>query len=527
MVGRETLYYNARIWTGLDTPRFAGSFRVKDGRVVELLESSTCRPGETDAVDLGGRFVSPGLIDAHVHLLMGGESLRHVDLSRATSPAEFQEAIAEAHEAREPGEWLIASGWSESNWDSTTPPDKTWLACCGDRPVVCWRMDLHAALVNDAVLEKLALPDDATLASEGGRVVRDDAGGATGLLQEAAAWMYLIPRIPPLPPQQRAEALVAAQRHCLELGLVAVRSMEYTKDVREYYLPTRGPGGLRLSIVQLDRVLPLELEWMAEVPTDEWLRVTGCKSFVDGTFGSRTARMFEAFADGQDNRGMWTDHALEGRLAEWVDEVVAGQRSPVMHAIGDEAVYLALETVRDRHESCRATIEHAQIVTPRVMDLVAATPGIRLSMQPWHRATDAVYAQQALGSERTASMMPLASLAKAGARLSFGSDWPVVTVDPLAGMEAAITGRDSRGRPFHAEECLDMETVLRGYTVEAAEASQLEGSGSLAIGHLADFVTWDHDPFDVDWARVRPRILSTFVGGEQVAGTVPVQETAS
>lgn len=525
VTAKDVIYHNAKVWTGLEEPRFVSSFRVRDGRIAELdCHSSMDGPRK---VDLGGRFVSPGLIDAHVHLLLGGESLGQVDLSSVSSLDEFEEVIAQAHKDMDPGQWLIATGWSEDGWDSPQSPDRSHLFACGDRPVVCWRMDLHAALVNDAVLQRLSLPEDSILEAQGGRQVRDEAGEPTGLLQEAAAWTYLIPAIPKLPAQQRAEALAAAHRHCLDLGLVAVRSMEYADDVRELFVPARGPGGLRVSIVQLDRTLPLDMGWMAEVPADDWLRITGCKSFVDGTFGSRTARMIEPYADGDTNRGVFTEHALEGRLDEWIKEVVAGGCSPVLHAIGDEAVQVAINAVRADHEQCRATIEHAQLATPDIVDLVMATPGIRLSMQPLHRAEDAIYAETAVGPDRAACMLPLATLANAGARLSFGSDWPVVSVDPIAGMAAAITGLDVRGRPFYPEECLDVEPVLRGYTVEAAEASGLEHSGSLGVGMLADFVLWDHDPFQLDWTQSRPSIMATVMAGEVVAGTREVGEIVS
>ena len=108
-------------------------------------------------IDLGGQFVSPGLIDAHLHLQMSGESLLHVDLSGVTGPEEFAARLGEAHHQMEPGRWLLASGWSENRWDPPVLPDQSWLRSCGDRPVVCWRMDHHAALVNDVVLQQLSL----------------------------------------------------------------------------------------------------------------------------------------------------------------------------------------------------------------------------------------------------------------------------------------------------------------------------------------------------------------------------------
>jgi len=514
----ETIYHNARVWTGLDSPRFVSSFRVDGGRIVEL----DCEHEEVscESVDLGGRFISPGLIDAHLHLLSGGESLMQVDLSTVSSREEFQDVLAEAHEELAPDRWLIASGWSENRWESRQVPDKSWLACCGTRPVVCWRMDLHTAVVNDAVLDHLSLPDDETLEAEGGRVHRDDDGGMTGVLQEAAAWYHLIPALPDLPIEDRRVALQSAHQHCLRLGLTSVRSMEYSEDVQSLHMKRSESGSLRVSIVLLDRTLPLSLDWLQDARRDEWFRITGCKSFLDGTLGSRTARLEQPYADAAGNQGVFTEHLLEGTLAQWAQEVVAGGCAPVMHAIGDSAILAGLEIARTVGADIRTSVEHVEVVTDQVLLDLDRLPGVRLSVQPLHRADDAVFAESALGPERAAGLLPLASLIKRGARLSFGSDWPVVSVDPLEGMAAAITGHDVRGTAFHPEQVIGVEDALQGYSVHAAEVAGLDHVGSLGIGQTADFIAWSEDPFKFDWTQGKPSIVATFMAGELVEGTL-------
>ena len=519
MIAREISFWNGRIWTGSPASPWASGFRVRDGRIIELFPAVPS--GQVaDGIDLGGRFVSPGLIDAHMHLQLAGESLLHVDLSNVSSPEEFVETLADAHRRIEPGRWLLASGWSENRWDPPVLPDRSWLRSCGDRPVVCWRMDHHSAVVNDAVLRQLELPDDDTIQSEGGRVARDDEGQPTGLLQEAAAWSYLIPRIPSLPESGMVEALVQARDACLACGLTGVRSMEYRRDIPRLHDQLNGGEGLRTSVVVLDRELPLELDWISEAPRSDHFRITGCKSFVDGTLGSRTARLLEPYADATSNHGVFTEHRLAGRLSEWMKMVGRADLAPVMHAIGDAAVMACLDAIADNDEWHRATVEHAEVITAPVLRRLEDSSGVMFSMQPLHRSDDATFAELALGSTRSAGLSPFRSLQDRGVMLAFGSDWPIVTCDPIKGMAAAILARDAGGQDFHVEERLDPESALRAYTVDAAAMAGLEGTGELKQDAVADFVIWDDDPLDCDWAMDCPSIEATFLGGRQVSGDV-------
>ena len=504
--------HHARIWTGCDHLLQSG-IRIDGDRVAELLPTGSIPPAGP-SLDLGGKFITPGLIDAHMHVLAGGTSMLQVDLSRADSRDAFEACLEEAHQQLPENQWLIAGGWSENRWDPPVLPDHSWLRCCGTRPVVCWRMDLHAAVVNNAVLEVLDLPDDSTVEKAGGRIGRDADGQPSGLLQEAAAWQYLIPRIPPPDSKDLARGLALAHRHCAGLGLTSIRTLEYRRDLELLIDQSNHPDALRTSLAILDRELPLDLGWLHAAPRSNHFRITGAKSFVDGTLGSRSARLLQPYADNQQNHGLFTEHALDGTLSEWVEQVRAADLTPVLHAIGDAAVMTALAAT----VGGEATIEHAEVVTETVLDSIAARPGCRLSMQPLHRADDAVFAHRALGVDRARYLSPFRDLRTRGARLAFGSDWPVVSCDPVAGMEAAILGRDSNGQDFHVDQCLDPEETLRAYTTDAAEQAGLPEVGRLRRGAFADFVVWSEDPREADWVHRPPRIEATFIGGRQVAG---------
>ncbi len=498
---------NARIWTGDHARPYASSMTIRDG----LVESLDIAPGDEPLLDCGGDFITPGFIDSHVHLLLGGESLSQVDLSTVTSREEFEQALAAAHEALPEDRWLIANGWSDANLGTT--PDMDWLKCVHDRPTACWRSDLHAALVNGPILSKLDLPSPGELAAAGGDAPLRDDGTPTGMLLEHAAWGYLVPAIPPLPVEARQEALLLAQEHCLRLGLTSVRSMEYGEVLREVIEPVRDELDLRISIVLLDRTLPLDLAWLEGFRQDAYLQVIGCKSFLDGTVGSRTARMLEDWTDSPGSRGMWLELAAEKRLEEWQQVVHEAGLDTAVHAIGDEAVSLALDLHEQSHGERRCVIEHAQVV--RDEDL-PRTAGALLSMQPLHRADDARVALRALGPDRDRRMLRLRDLQDAGARFAFGSDWPVASCDPMPGIHAAVTAEDSDGTPFHPGQALDIESTLHGWTTGAALACNRRDIGMLRPQARGDFVRWSTDLLLHDWKSGLPHALMTVLGGKVV-----------
>jgi hypothetical protein len=225
--------------------------------------------------------------------------------------------------------------------------------------------------------------------------------------------------------------------------------------------------------------------------------------------------MFEDYSDDPGNRGLLVELAAGGHLNEWAQAVAQHGLSPAMHAIGDEAVRLALDAAAATPGAAQPRIEHAQHI--RSGDL-ARFKGRVASMQPLHKADDGRYIDQRLGRERAKWAFAFRALRDAGAILAFGSDWPVVSCDPLLGMRAAITGLTMDDQPFGTEQNLSVEQTLMAYTLGAAMALNMPYAGVLTADsrRQADCVMLDIDPFTSDWARRPPRVLMTIAGGEVV-----------
>ena len=226
-----------------------------------------------------------------------------------------------------------------------------------------------------------------------------DTGAPTGLLLEAAAWELVNPIIPKPSIKRQRETLRRAEAHCVKYGLTAVGAMEYAHTVRDILDPMRDDMMLRCRVTALDRTLPLDLAWINDIPADDRLAVIGCKAFVDGTLGSRTARMLADYCDDPGNRGLLVELAKDGVLNDWAREVAAHDLSPSIHAIGDEAVRLALDAAEKVPDHVRPRIEHAQHIAP---DDLPRFAGRIASMQPLHRADDGRYAERRVGRDRLA-----------------------------------------------------------------------------------------------------------------------------
>ena len=495
-----TTIVNARIWTGDPARPHASSIAFRGGRIVAL-----DAPASGRVVDLGGRWLGPAFIDAHLHLTLGAATLAQCDLSACASREEFETRVAAHAKALdasgERGAWLVGFGWNEADWRGDAPT-RAWLSAAGTRPAVAWRMDQHACVVNDAALELLD-----TSAIDGGEIERDH-----GIFREQAAWKRVIPAIPAPSLAAKRANLAKATAYLHSLGIGSVGSMEYLCDIRDVFVPARDTLTLRVHATVLDRDWPIAQPPKLPHESSESFRIIGMKSFADGTLGSRTAWMLEPYADKPETCGLAMEHTLRGELAQWMRAVQDMGLSPSVHAIGDRAARELIDAMDACADVPAPRFEHAQTLHAREIPRLA---GRFASMQPLHKADDARLALSRLGPSRIERFFAFRALLAHGARLAFGSDWPIVSPDPLLGIKAALTGLDLDGRPFATEHSISVQDALVAYTRAAAEMLDLPG-GILAPARAADFVVLDRSPFETDWTRERPRVERTIVAGNRV-----------
>ena len=487
-------------------------------------------------MDLNGRTVLPGFIDAHTHLLAGGFALQTVDLRGCAGPDEFVRRIADRALTTQPGGWVKGGGWDQETWPAAPLPHKDWIdAITGSIPVFVTRSDLHIGLANSAALQAAGItagtPDPA-----GGEIYRDpDTGEPTGILKDAA--IRLLDAAMPKPtPTEQAGALRLALR------LAASRGVTSVQDITDWGNPAwsewnmfqefRRQGKLtcriyaRLPLIDWDRRRDDLPRFRTGPAADPWLRFGGLKGFTDGSLGGRTAYFFDPYDDAPDYRGLLQEEMLpEGAMERRIREADLAGIPVSVHAIGDRANSILLDIFagvarangpRDR----RSRIEHAQHLREEDIQRMAEL-GIIASVQPAHIIDDGGWAERRIGPERCRLTYAFRSLAAAGVRLAGGSDWPVAPLDPLLGIQAAVTRCTSDGLfpdGWHPEQRMTVDQAIHAFTLGAAYAEFAEAEkGSLTPGKFADCVVLSADPYAVSAATVREiRVLSTIAGGNVV-----------
>ncbi len=514
--------------------RIEGSLVIQGGRILFVgpdAQANRFRGAETRIVELQGRTVIPGLIDAHSHLENLGTALEQVDLTGAASYNEVIARLRAAAESLPVGSWVRGRGWDQNRWlEKDFPHHRSLSEALPEHPVWATRVDGHAALLNQAALVALGLPtgDSAEVLKDpsGGRFLRDDDGALTGVLIDNA--MDVVgARVPAPSLEDRTRRLTLAAQTCLRLGLTTVTDMGVGGATLEAYHTLRQADELplRAALFLTDDAELLDT-WFQRGPMldpQARLQVRGIKLYGDGALGSRGAALVEPYSDDAGNLGLLTtrgDHVLDVARKALDRGFQVG-----IHAIGDRGNLMVLDALeaafdgRPRPE-VRFRIEHVQIA--RTSDLARlARLGIIASMQPTHATSDMPWAGDRVGHRRLEGAYAWRKVLDAGGRLALGSDFPVEYPDPRLGLYAAVTRQDTNGAPeggWLPDERLSREEALRGFTLDAAYSLFLDGEvGSLAPGKRADIVVFERDIMTVD-AREIPSVQVdlTLVDGEIV-----------
>lgn len=497
----------------------AGAALLRDGRIACVGTEAECAArGAAGArrIDLGGGCAIPGLVDGHGHVLWHGRSALELSCEATASAEDCAARVAARAAATPEGRWIRGRGWDQNRWPGAAFPDAELLSRAAPRhPVFLTRVDGHVAWVNRAALEAAGIAAG-TPDPPGGRIGRDAAGRPDGILVDAALELVL-DRLPRPSPAELEEGLLAGLRALAALGLTGVHDAGCEPDVLDAYSRLAAADRLPVRVYALiDGTAPLpalerELARWRGAAGRGLLEVRAVKLFADGALGSRGAALLEDYADDPGNRGLLvsTPAALREKLAACVR---AGFQ-PAIHAIGDRANREVLLALRDAGAAARALrprIEHLQILQPADLPLLAVT-GAVASMQPVHATSDGPWVATRLGAgtTRLAGAYAWRAIADAGAVLAFGSDFPVESPDPRAGLFAAETRRTADGTSFAPEQAVSRLEALRAFTTGAAYASFAEGRrGRIGDGLDADLTLLAEDVLAVA-SEALPRLTIT------------------
>ncbi|AGP41767.1 amidohydrolase [Sorangium cellulosum] len=475
----------------------------------------------TRVVELPGRAVVPGLVDGHAHLYGLGVALETPSVRGARSAEAAAAVVAEAAKARPRGEWITGRGWDQNLWPGAAFPTHAPLdAAAPEHPVALRRVDGHALWANAAAMRAAGVGRGAQ-DPPGGRILRDAAGEPTGVFIDSA--MDLVEaKIPADPPAVRERRILRAAEEALSSGLTGVHEMGIDDETVAVYRALAAAGRLPIR-VHAYLAGAGRLEGLRERAPDADAAGTamfvlrGVKLFADGALGSRGAALLEPYADEPSTSGLLLmDREALARAARLVAD--AGFQLAV-HAIGDRANRAVLDAFEalgpGRAAALRFRVEHAQIVSPDDLPRFAALGAIA-SVQPTHATSDMPWAPARLGARRLKGAYAWHSLLASGARVVFGSDFPVEEPSPLLGIYAAVTRQDLSGQPpggWMPEERLDLDEALLAFTAAPAYAAWAEGQrGRIAEGYVADLTVLGRD-LSPDRSLVDTPIDMVVVGG--------------
>ena len=524
----QTILFNGNIIT-LDAARpRAVALAISYGRVVALGSDAEIRRlahAETDLINLDGRTVLPGLTDAHLHWEAQSRALRNVDVFELPNKAQAVERVRERAAQSAAGGWISGQGWAQDMWADRAFPSKDDLdAVAPHNPVFLSAKSGHAGWVNSKALEVAGITD-ATSDPDGGQVMRDADGAATGILLETA--MDLVSdKLPNPTGEQLAEMMAEAQERALRCGITMIHDFDEPSCLAALQI-LRERGALSLRVLKQINQQWLEAALASGIRRgfgDDWIRIGALKLFADGALGPKTALMFEPYEGEANNYGMALVDKEE--MVEYVSRASAFGLPSSVHAIGDKAVHDVLdvfESVRreeaergEPRNSRRHRIEHVQIIHPSDAGRLAQLDVIA-SMQPIHATSDMVTADRYWGARCAYAYNPRLQIDR-GARVAFGSDAPVEPLNPFLGIHAAVT-RQRNGHPvggWYPDARISLHEALLGFTQGAAYAAGMEDRlGKLSEGYLADMIVLDRDIYAAEPDEIpQLKVLGTMVDGE-------------
>ncbi len=501
---------------------------IEDGKVLKYGDASVADEFESATViDGQGKTLMPGLIDAHGHVMGLGFQQLQVQLMGINTLEATLDTIKAYAEANPDLEWIQGRGWNQTLWpENEFPTAEDIDRVVSDRPVWLSRVDGHAGWGNTMAMRLAGISKD-TPDPQGGKIIRNEKGEATGVFIDAAEG-YIQSIVPDPTPKEQELALEKAYEQMAKMGITSVHDAGVGVQAWELYKQFADQGKAKTRIYGMIAGAGGTFDKLSEngpIPSyaDDMLALRSVKLYSDGALGSRGAAMIESYSDDPGNRGLLFSEQDE--MNEMVLKVTSKGYQANIHAIGDRGNRVVLNAFEHSKnelgdQNLRNRMEHAQIVSlediPRFKEL-----DIIASMQPTHATSDKNMAEDRVGPQRIKGAYAWRTFLDQGTIIAAGSDFPVEHSNPFFGLYSAVTRMDHEGNPeggWYPEEALTREEALRAFTVDAAYAAhQEEVLGNLEPGKWADFILIDKDYFEVPASEIyKIEVLETWVAGKKV-----------
>lgn len=516
----DVLFHNGKVITIDARLSIASAVAVKGDRIVAvggeaLLQGFVAQ----DTVDLGGKVLMPGFVDSHTHLR--GQPPRHIDLTKSTSIKEIGDRVRDKAGDLGAGEWITGYGWSEDVLAESRRPMRADLdAAAPDNPVLLTRAGGHSAVANSLALRRAEI-DEHTPQPDDGVIETGADGRLNGIIRERQDLVSHL--IPPATDEEVRDDLVRVLREQLSLGITSVThasdTIEHYAEWQAIYKERRGELPRASIQVRWEGAEAMAAFGKKSGVGDEYLRVGPVKIFVDGGFTGPAAYTKDPYKGEADYRG--TLSIEPDALAQTIRELNAAGWQTGIHAIGDAAIELAVDTLAMALDEVprvdhRHYLNHFTVMPPAGTMKTMAEYGIAVTQQPNFTYTLEGRYVDYLDGARLEHNNPLRTPMNHGIHVAISSD--ILPIGPMTGIYAAVTRKGMSGRVFAGDEALEVMEALQAYTLYGAYLTFEENvKGSIEPGKYADMIVLDQDILSIDPAHIMDvQVLQTWLGGKLV-----------
>jgi len=516
----DLIVKGAKIYTIDSLMNTATIMVINQGKIVAVGGDELLAKYQSDSIlQADGKFIYPGLIDAHSHFYGLGAYMQTVDLTNTKS---WDEVLIRCKEfvAKSNPQFLTGRGWDQNDWAvKNFPTNEALNKLFPDIPVLLKRVDGHAAIANKKALELAQININTKI--DGGELIKS-SNKLTGVLIDNA--VDLVQEKLPKPDRASiATSLLMAQQVCIDLGLTSVCDAGLDTEVIDIIDSLQKSKQLFIRVYAMISANDKQVdEWLNRKPVKtDLLNVSSFKMYADGALGSRGACLLQPYHDQHQHHGLILTPL--SKMEAYVKRISKSPYQLNTHCIGDSANRFVMQLYGKylgENNNRRWRIEHAQVVHQNDFNLFGKY-NIVPSVQPTHATSDMYWAEDRLGKERIKGAYALKTLLKQNGWLPLGTDFPVEPPQPFYTYYAAVERKDAQQFPetgFQMQDALTREEALRGMTIWAAKSAFEENiKGSLEAGKLADFIIMDLDLLQADMRTIRDtKPSAVYVGGNKV-----------